>query len=139
MARTHVFLNAETLAVLDGPGAAARPVGPAVASASGGLDLYRGQVKRLRHLAPPEEERLLARMRRGDTAALDALALAHLGLVVEVVEARRRPGADPLDLVEMGNLALLSALKAYDPAVEPDFDAFARFSIRSAIGRAVCA
>ena len=139
MARTHVSSNAETLAVLDGSGPAARPVSPVVASAAGGLDLYRDQVMRLRHLAPPEEERLLARMRRGDTAALDALALAHLGLVVEVVEARRRPGADPLDLVEMGNVALLSALKAYDPAVEPDFDAFARFSIRSAIGRAVCA
>jgi len=144
MPRTHVSPNAETLAVLEGPALTAPPLRPAATRRPGftqppGLALYCAEVLRVPHPTPAEERRLVARMRHGDRDALDEMAIRHLGLVIEIIEERRRPAADPFELLEVGNLSLLSALKAFDPEVEPDLHAFIRFCVTSAVDRAVCA
>jgi len=152
MDETPIPHEAETLSVyesfaplsLEAGASTTPPLLPAAAPVpvmGGALALYRDQVRGLPPLSAAERADLLERMRRGDPSAQDALVLSHLGLVIDVVEERRRPGADLLDLLEVGNHALAAALKAFDVAVgaAADFETFLRLCIRSAVDRAVCA
>ncbi len=86
------------------------------AAVSAGLDLYRREALRVARPRGAEQRRLLARLRSGDTQAVDQIALAYLGLVVERVDARRTPRDDPLEMLEAGNGALMDAIREYDPA-----------------------
>jgi DNA-directed RNA polymerase sigma subunit (sigma70/sigma32) len=106
-------------------------------SDAAGLRLYLAEVS---HLDPPrgrDDARLLGRMRRGDRAALDEMALRHLGLVAEVVQQECRNEAECLEMLEEGNQALLQAIVSYSKEkAGGDFRRHTRSFIRRAIGGA---
>ena len=103
---------------------------------SQGLLVYLEEVRRVTPLAPGQERRLWGRIRRGDTGALDKMALTSLALVAEEVERQRARGADVLALVAEGNRALMNAILAYGAGGSGDFRGYARSHIRAAISGA---
>jgi DNA-directed RNA polymerase sigma subunit (sigma70/sigma32) len=146
MSGSLVYRSAGELALAEAPAARAEPHDGAAKKRQGtaprsgreeGLKLYQEQVRRLAPLSAKETRRLLKRVRHGDERARDEMALRHLGLVVELVEELRPKDPDVLGLLQAGNLALVAAIKTFDPAGKDDFRASVRSYIWRAIERAV--
>jgi RNA polymerase sigma-32 factor len=80
------------------------------------LELYLSEVGR-RPVLTAEEERALARRYRdhGDTRAAHGLVTANLRFVVRVAREYRSYGARLADLVQEGNLGLMTAVRKFDP------------------------
>lgn len=113
--------------------AALRSAGEADPAAACGIELYCEEVKRAPRLSPMKAHRLLGRVRRGDTRALDALVLGSLRLVAEALEGDWPTGAGPFALLEAGNQALVRAITSFDSSVGPEFEDYARSCIHRAL------
>lgn len=98
-----------------------------------GLQLYLDEVRRLPRLEPTEEARLLRRASRGDTEALDQMAVRNLGLVADVVAREADEGGAIFDRLERGNQALLEAIVTFARSGCRDFRSYARSYIRRTI------
>jgi DNA-directed RNA polymerase sigma subunit (sigma70/sigma32) len=116
----------------EGIGAETEVSGARLAEAEG-LRMYREQVRRLRTLGPGEEEELLSRAREGDRGAAGELAWAYLRHVVEIVDARRPGRGEVLDLLEVGNSALVQAIATFRADHHADFGSYARSTIHEAL------
>jgi RNA polymerase primary sigma factor len=88
-------------------------------------------------LGAAQEKDLARRAREGDPQARDQLARANLRLVVSVARRYAGRGLDLADLVGEGNLGLLQAVEAFDPARDTRFSTYATYRIRQAIQRAL--
>ena len=98
---------------------------------------YLAEIKRYPLLEREEEGRLWAAMRDGDQSARKSLILAYLRLVVALARAYRNRGVDFLDLIEEGNLGLITAVDRYDVARGVHFSTYATWWIRQALARGV--
>lgn len=96
------------------------------------IERYLVEVSAIPRLLPEEESRLLQSARQGDRAARKSLVQANLAMVVEVASLYRGRGVRFLDLVQEGNVALLSAIDAAD-VPSTGFTAFARPLVEKAI------
>ena len=95
---------------------------------------WRGVTPKLSAL---EERELAVRIALGDAEARDRMVRANLGLVV-VIAGRFAHLAMPLeDLVSEGNLGLIRAVEAFNPAAGVRFGTYATFWIRQSIRRAL--
>ena len=94
-----------------------------------GLQLYLEEVRRLPRLEPTEEARLLARVGRGDTEALDEMTVRNLGLVADVVVDEPAEDDAIFDRLERGNRALLEAIVSFASSGRRDFRSYARSRI----------
>jgi RNA polymerase sigma-32 factor len=87
-----------------------------------------------RGLTLEEELALATRWRTlGDRAAAEALARAHLGLVITIARKYQRYTARQDDLVAEGNLGLVRALQKFEPERGLRFATYAVYWIRSFI------
>jgi RNA polymerase nonessential primary-like sigma factor len=88
-------------------------------------------------LSSSEEYRLAAQARRGDKAAAHRLAEHNLGLVVMI--ARRYAGGPValLDLIQEGNIGLMTACTRFDPEMGYRLSTYAKWWIRQAIEMAL--
>lgn len=68
-----------------------------------------------------------------------ALRDAHLGLVVTLAKHYTGHGTAFLDLIEIGNVGLAQAIRAYNPAKGYRFSIYATWWIRHAFARAITA
>src|SRR5438477_6782857 len=73
------------------------------------LDRYLDEIGRIALLTHPELLLLAHRARAGDAAARRSIILANLRLVVHVARPYRHRGLPMLDLIEEGNLGLITA------------------------------
>jgi DNA-directed RNA polymerase sigma subunit (sigma70/sigma32) len=118
-----------------------------VASADG----MRAMMQQVRDAVPitaEEEAGLAERIRAGRAdailsadaeAAERALRDAHLGLVVTLAKHYTGHGTAFLDLIEIGNVGLAQAIRAYNPAKGYRFSIYATWWIRHAFARAITA
>ena len=68
---------------------------------------------------------LLERSQQGDTEALDELIKANMGLVRSIALRFRGRGAEYEDLVQIGSIGMLKAVKNFDLTREMRFSTYA--------------
>ncbi len=98
---------------------------------------YLQEVQRYPLLERDRERSLWERMREGDEVARKALILAYLRLVVSIARGFRNRGVEFLDLIEEGNLGLITAVDRFDVERGIHFSTYATWWIRQAIARGV--
>ena len=85
-----------------------------------------------------EEEQLLSKaVQNGDKAAFNRVATSNLKLVVSIAKRYTGLGLSMEDLVQEGNIGLLTAIKKYDPNLGFRFSTYATWWIRQAITRSL--
>lgn len=90
------------------------------------------------HLLSAEEEITLARLvKNGDKMAKDLLATHNLRLVVSIAKRYINTGIPLLDLIQEGNIGLLTAIDRYNPEKGYRFSTYATWWIRQAVSRSV--
>ena len=79
-------------------------------------ETYLRDISRYPHPITQEQELTLAlRARQGDTEAREQLIHAHLRMVVNIARQYQRPGVEMLDLIQEGNIGLITAVDKFDP------------------------
>ena len=100
---------------------------------SGALDLYLDELGRYPLLDPEEEDRVARRARAGDDGALRRLVRSNLRFVVSVAKRYQNRGMSFEDLVQEGNVGLVTAAEKFDPDRGVKFISYAVWWIRQAI------
>lgn len=100
---------------------------------SDSLASYLQEVARYPLLSRAEEVRLARLVEAGDETAKRRLTESNLRLVVSIARRYRGLGLDPLDLVQEGNLGLISAVERYDWRRDVSFATYASWWIKQAI------
>ena len=79
-------------------------------------ETYLRDISRYPQPITQEQELTLAlRARQGDTEAREQLIHAHLRMVVNIARQYQRPGVEMLDLIQEGNIGLITAVDKFDP------------------------
>jgi RNA polymerase sigma factor (sigma-70 family) len=99
------------------------------------LDAYVESTKRYPRLRRSEEQRLGRSARRGDQSAFEQLVNAHLRTVVRIAREYRRLHPNLLELIQEGNVALLRAVRRFDPDRAGRLRAYAASWIRTYLDR----
>ena len=97
------------------------------------LDRYLEELGRYPLLSPTEERETARSARSGDQAALERLIRANLRFVITVARRYRNKGLSLLDLVQEGNVGLVTAARRFDPDQGVKFISYAVWWIRQAI------
>jgi len=97
------------------------------------VDLYLTDVSRHSLLTPSEEDRLARLAQAGDTDALNALIRANLRFVISVAKRYQNRGLPFSDLIQEGNVGLVTAATKFDPDQGVKFISYAVWWIRQAI------
>ncbi len=97
------------------------------------LDQYLLEVNRYPLLTAAEELTLARRIQAGDDAALDDLVQRNLRFVISVAKKFRNRGLSLLDLIEEGNIGLMTAARRFDPDRGVKFISYAVWWVRQAI------
>jgi len=97
------------------------------------LDQYLRDVSRHELITPEEEKILGARAQKGDEEAVQALARANLRFVISVAKKYQNRGVSLTDLIQEGNVGLVTAARKFDPEQGVKFISYAVWWIRQAI------
>ena len=79
------------------------------------LETYLRDISRYQPLTQEQELTLATRARQGDADARNQLIHAHLRMVVNIARQYLRPGVEMLDLIQEGNIGLITAVDKFDP------------------------
>jgi RNA polymerase primary sigma factor len=99
------------------------------------LETYFRDITEIPLLTADEERQLAYRIAEGDAEARDYMVRANLRLVVNLARAYTGKGLGLQDLIAEGNLGLLRAIEAFDPAMNTRFSTYASFWIKQSIRR----
>ncbi len=113
-------------------GAAAEGFGAAAEDRSS-LDQYLKEVSTHGLLTPEQEVELGHRALAGDEDAVQALARANLRFVISVAKKYQNRGVPLSDLIQEGNVGLVTAARKFDPDQGVKFISYAVWWIRQAI------
>jgi RNA polymerase primary sigma factor len=97
------------------------------------LDQYLRDVSRHELITPAKEKELGALARLGDEEAVQALARANLRFVISVAKKYQNRGVSLTDLIQEGNVGLVTAARKFDPEQGVKFISYAVWWIRQAI------
>ncbi len=97
------------------------------------LDQYLKEVSTHRLLAPQEEIELGRRAQVGDEDAIQELVRANLRFVISVAKKYQNRGVSLSDLIQEGNVGLVTAARKFDPDQGVKFISYAVWWIRQAI------
>lgn len=101
------------------------------------LQLYLNEIKRHPLLSPEEEHQVAQRAAQGDPQARERLITSNLRLVVSIAAQYRDLGVPLLDLIQEGNIGLITAVERFDPSRGYKFSTYATWWIRQAIMRSL--
>ena len=76
---------------------------------------YLRDISRYQPITQEQELTLALRARQGDMEAREQLIHAHLRMVVHIARQYQRPGVEMLDLIQEGNIGLITAVDKFDP------------------------
>jgi RNA polymerase primary sigma factor len=97
------------------------------------LDQYLRDVSRHELITPAEEIELGHRAQRGDEEAVQKLVRANLRFVISVAKKYQNRGVSLIDLIQEGNVGLVTAARKFDPTQGVKFISYAVWWIRQAI------
>ncbi|MGD8360761.1 MAG: RNA polymerase sigma factor RpoD/SigA [Gemmatimonadota bacterium] len=97
------------------------------------LDQYLRDVSRHELITPEKEKELGALAQKGDEAAIQELARANLRFVISVAKKYQNRGVSLTDLIQEGNVGLVTAARKFDPEQGVKFISYAVWWIRQAI------
>ncbi|MBX6362500.1 MAG: RNA polymerase sigma factor RpoD/SigA [Gemmatimonadetes bacterium] len=97
------------------------------------LDQYLRDVSRHELLTPKEEIELGRRAQAGDEEAVQRLVRANLRFVISVAKKYQNRGVSLIDLIQEGNVGLVTAARKFDPDQGVKFISYAVWWIRQAI------
>jgi len=97
------------------------------------LDQYLRDVSRHELITPEREKELGARAQKGDQEAIQELARANLRFVISVAKKYQNRGVSLTDLIQEGNVGLVTAARKFDPEQGVKFISYAVWWIRQAI------
>lgn len=92
--------------------------------------IYLNEISHLKVLTEEEEQALAVRAAGGEEAAREALVDSGALRVVSIAREYVYRGLNSLDLLEMGNNALMDAVRSYNPDSSYPFTAYAAWRIR---------
>ena len=101
------------------------------------LNKYLDEIGRELLLSPEEEQRLSARVLKGDERAVNKLIEANLRFVVVIARQYQGRGLAMEDLVSEGNIGLMKAARKYDATKGLRFVNYAVVPIRQQIEKAL--
>ncbi|MDR1932879.1 MAG: RNA polymerase sigma factor RpoD/SigA [Spirochaetales bacterium] len=105
-------------------------------SASGdNLKTYFSQIKKTPLLSFEEECELSRRIQGGDAGACAKLVEANLRLVIKIARGYMQSDVDIMDLIQEGNIGLLTAAGKYDHSKRVRFCTYAAWWIKQGISR----
>jgi RNA polymerase primary sigma factor len=102
-----------------------------------GLEAYLHEIHHYPLLSPQEEQKVARRVVRGDPEARERLITANLRLVISIAQRYRHLGVPLMDLIQEGNIGLITAVNKFDPTLGYKFSTYATWWIRQAILRAL--
>ena len=97
------------------------------------LDQYLRDVSRHELITPDREKELGALAQKGDENAVQELARANLRFVISVAKKYQNRGVSLTDLIQEGNVGLVTAARKFDPDQGVKFISYAVWWIRQAI------
>jgi len=97
------------------------------------LDQYLKEVSTHKLLTSPEEIELGRRARLGEESAINELVRANLRFVISVAKKYQNRGVSLSDLIQEGNVGLVTAARKFDPDQGVKFISYAVWWIRQAI------
>src|SRR5688572_19225775 len=97
------------------------------------LDQYLREVSQHELLKPDQEIELGKRAQAGDEDAVQALVRANLRFVISVAKKYQNRGVSLIDLIQEGNVGLVTAARKFDPDQGVKFISYAVWWIRQAI------
>lgn len=97
------------------------------------LDQYLQDVSQHGLITTDEEKRLARKAQKGDAEAIQALCRANLRFVISVAKKYQGRGLPLSDLIQQGNLGLVTAAIKFDPDQGVKFISYAVWWIRQAI------
>lgn len=98
---------------------------------------YMKEIGKYKLLEPDEEKTLARAFHGGDKKAGELLYNSNLRLVVSIAKKYVGYGVDFMDLIQEGNMGLLTATAKYDPDRGYKFGTYATWWIRQAVVRAL--
>lgn len=101
------------------------------------LSLYLEEINRIPMLTNEEESILARKAKMGDKKAFDRIINANLRFVVSVAKKFRGQGLALEDLLNEGNIGLITALEKFEPEKGYHFISYAVWWIRQSIMKAI--
>ena len=101
------------------------------------LEKYLSEIGHEELLSTDEEVELAQRIRKGDRKALERLTKANLRFVVSVAKQYQNQGLSLPDLINEGNLGLITAAEKFDETRGFKFISYAAWWIRQSIMQAI--
>ena len=101
------------------------------------LSIYLREINRIPLLSYDEEYELALKAKAGDKAARDRIINANLRFVVSVAKKFRGNGLPLSDLIDEGNIGLITALDKFEPEKGYHFISYAVWWIRQSIMKAL--
>lgn len=101
------------------------------------LSLYLEEINRIPMLTNEEESILARKAKMGDKKAFDRIINANLRFVVSVAKKFRGQGLALEDLINEGNIGLITALEKFEPEKGYHFISYAVWWIRQSIMKAI--
>lgn len=99
--------------------------------------LYMREIRLAPLLTASQERELAKTAQQGDPKALEKMIVSNLRLVVKIARRYHSPAMSLLDIVEEGNIGLMSAVTKFDPDKGYRFSTYASWWIRHEIERAI--